>query len=195
MKKVMTLSLSLLALIALIVTPATSFAGDCSSKAKTDNVKNVSPHCSDEEANVCAAKLGLSLEECQKLCSAVEHEFVSLSIDGMTCVGCEKTITGCLEDIPGVMKVGLVSHKDGTAFVVIDSKQVKAEVLANTVSRKGYKAEVVPEVAKVKADDSKSDKDGCGTMIQKACSKICAKTCGVKTTTDTKKIKKTDGTK
>ncbi|MCD6249800.1 MAG: heavy-metal-associated domain-containing protein [candidate division Zixibacteria bacterium] len=197
MKKTMTLTLSLIALIALIIAPTTSFAGVCSGKTKTADDTKVLAHCSDEEAKACAAKLGLSLEECQNLCSTVEHEFVNLSIDGMTCVGCEKTITGCLEDIPGVMKVGLVSHKDGTAFVIIDSKQVKAEVLARAVTRKGYKAKVVPVVAKVEAGDSKpvSDKAGCGAMIQKVCSKACAKTCGVKAETETKTVKKTDGTK
>jgi len=195
MKKIMTLTLSILALIALIAAPATSFAGSGTDKVKTVDAKQASAQCSAADAEACAAKLGLTVEECQTLCAVEGHEFVSLSIEGMTCGSCEKTITGCLEDIPGVMKVGMVSHKDGTAFVIIDSKQVKAGVLAKAVTKKGYKARVTPTVAQA---DSKpvSDKAGCGTMIQKACSKTCAKTCGIKPKTDTKidKTKKTDGT-
>jgi copper chaperone CopZ len=203
-QKNIALIFSILALVALIVAPATSFAGNCSGKAKTADATEatkVAAHCSSKDAKACADKLGLSLEECKKLCAVEGHEFVSLSIEGMTCAGCENSITALLEEIPGVMKVGKVSHKEGTAFVVIDSKLTKGEVLANAVLKKGYKVEVVPAVAVMTDGDAQakmvSAKAGCGEMVKKTCSKTCAKTCASKAKTDTKtevKINKTDGT-
>ena len=188
MKKMTALTLSIFALIALIAAPTISYASDCSAKAKTAEAKQIPAHCSGEQAKACAAKLGLSVEECQKLCSADGHQFVNLSIEGMTCVSCEKTITACLEEVPGVVKVGKVSHTDGTAFAVIDSKQVKAEMLAEAVTKKGYKAEVAPDEKRSGEAEATmvSDKKGCGTMTKKACAKTCAKTCAAKAKSDAK---------
>lgn len=198
MKRLLTLTLAMLALIALVVSPATSFAGNWGTGHKTTDAKQASAHCSEKDVAACAAKLGLSPEECKKFCAVESHSFVCLSIEGMTCEACEKSITACLEEIPGVMKVGLVSHKDGTAFAVIDTKQVKEAVLAKAVTKKGYKAEVIPAVAKTDEWESKhiSIKTGCGAAAKRVCSKICAKTCGAKSKAEVKtdKADKTAGT-
>lgn len=196
MKKLMALTLSMLALIALVVAPATSFAGSCSGHAKTTDAKLGAAQCSTKDAAACAEKLGLSVEECKTLCAVEGHEFVSLSIEGMTCTGCENSITTALEAIPGVMKVGKVSHTDGSAFVIIDSKQVEAGVLAKAVTKKGYKSEVVLASAETKATNAtavSAKAAGCGTMTKKACSKTCAKTCASTAKTETK-TDKTEGT-
>lgn len=200
MKKILTLTLSLLAVVALVVAPVTSFAGACGSKAKTTSA-DAKAHCSGKDAKACAAKLGLSEEECKKLCAVEGHEMVSLSIEGMTCGSCENSITTALQEIDGVMKVGKVSHKEGSAFVVINSAEVKASELAKVVTKKGYKAEVVLAHAGDAGAQSKmvsATAAGCGTMTKKACSKSCAKTCGAKAKTDkadkTDKTDKTEGT-
>ena len=82
MKKFMALTISMLALIALVVAPATSFAGSCSghaktAEAKTADAKKAAAHCSATEAKACADKLGMSVEECQKLCAV--HDVYSIN--------------------------------------------------------------------------------------------------------------------
>ena len=192
MKRLLTLTIAMLALIALVVAPATSFAGNYGAGHKTTDAKQASAHCSEKDVAACAAKLGLSPEECKELCAVESHSFVCLSIEGMTCEACEKSITACLEEIPGVMKVGLVSHKDGTAFAVIDTKQVKEAMLAKAVTNKGYKAEVIPAVALMVPDSEikpASSAKGCGMVSKKVCSPTCAVTCGAK---GVKKTRKTE---
>ncbi len=209
MKRVLTLTFAMLALVAFVVAPATSFAGpSCGAKSKTGDTKLVSAkHCAGKDKAACAAKLGLTPEECKELCAIEGHEFVKLSIEGMTCGGCEKSITACLEEIPGVVKVGKVSHKDGTAFVVINTKLVEEAVLATVVTKKGYKAEVIPAVAITDASTSKmvssTSKAGCGMAGDHACTKSCAKACGAKgkaeaktdKADETKKTSSASGTK
>ncbi len=195
MKKIITLTLSLLAVVALVVAPATSFAGEGCGKAKAKTA-DAKAHCSGEEAKACAGKLGLSVEECKTLCAVEGHKFVSLSIEGMTCGACENSITTALQEIDGVMKVGKVSHKEGSAFAVINTADVRASELAKAVTKKGYKAEVVLASAGAESKNASATAAGCGTMTKKACSKTCAKTCGTKAKTDKKdeKTDKTEGT-
>ncbi len=62
---------------------------------------------------------------------------VELRIEGMTCGGCENTITTGLESIPGVFEV-TASHADSNAIVNFDKSKVKIEDLKNMVEEKGY---------------------------------------------------------
>jgi len=180
MKRTLTLTLALLALAALAITPAISQAGSCGEKA--NNLHQMSAtkgQCSPEHAAACAAKLGMTPEECQKLCAGGDYSHVNMSIKGMTCTGCESTISTCLQTVPGVVKVGVVSYKEGTAFLLVDSKKVTNEELVKAVSNKGYQAEVIPAVSVTPAGAQTVDaQHPCGAAAAAACAKKCAKPCG-----------------
>jgi copper chaperone CopZ len=111
------------------------------------------------QAEVKTAKCGMSAEECAKLCGMTPEEFnqlcphqencgvVKLSVEGMTCGGCEQTVSAALEKAPGVYKVVKVDYKEGLALVCVNQKESSDETLAKAVTDTGYKAEVVPAVA------------------------------------------------
>lgn len=64
---------------------------------------------------------------------------VSLSIEGMTCTGCENTICSSLEKIPGVKSV-TASHTDGNAVIEFEPGKVDTAMLKEAVNATGYKA-------------------------------------------------------
>jgi len=197
MKRAFSVTFALLAVVVLVASPRVSLAGSCGDRAaKTTGAEQISAktHCSAEGAAACAAKMGMPVEECQKLCASGEYTMVSMSIKGMTCTGCENTITTCLQELPGVVKVGKVSYQDGTAFVMIDPKKVKNEAMVTAVSNKGYKAEVIPAVSVTEAGQTQTVGDAqhpCGPAAAKACAKTCAKPCGP-AGTKTEKTEKTE---
>lgn len=64
---------------------------------------------------------------------------VSLSIEGMTCTGCENTICTSLEKIPGVKSV-TASYTDGNAVIEFEPGKVDTAMLKEAVNATGYKA-------------------------------------------------------
>ena len=195
MKRTLSLTLALIALVAFATAPAVSLAGSNCSKSDKLHQMSAKGQCTPEEAAACAAKLGISPEECQKLCASGEYSHVNMSIKGMTCTGCENTITTCLQALPGVVKVGVVSYKDGTAFVMVDPKKVKNEDMVAALSGKGYQAEIIPAVSVTPANvQITGAQHPCGAAAASACAKKCAKPCGA-ATPKTDKTDKGGGTK
>lgn len=183
MRKMCTIMVAGLALVAFVVAPTASFAGEgCNYAKKTgDKLISATGHCSKGDKAACAFKMAMSFEECQKLCASGDYTVVNMSVKGMTCGGCEGMVTASLEKIPGVIKVGAVNYKEGTAFVMIDPKKVKNETLVTAVSGQGYQVEVIPAVAWTTiAGDTKTTgaKRGCGLSGQKANSAACAARAG-----------------
>jgi copper chaperone CopZ len=182
MKRTLYLTLALVALVAFLTAPTVSQAGSCDSKSDKSHQMSAKGQCTPEHAAACAAKLGLSLEECQKLCASGEYTHVNMSIKGMTCGSCESKITTCLQALPGVVKVGVVSYKDGSAFVMIDPKKVNNEDLVKAISDNGYQAEVIPAVSVTQSNVQISGAPHpCGAAAASACAKKCAKPCGAAT--------------
>lgn len=69
---------------------------------------------------------------------------IDLSIEGMTCTGCENTICGGLEKIPGVRSV-TASFTDGMAIIEYEPGTVDTVKIKEAVDALGYKAvRVVP---------------------------------------------------
>lgn len=72
-----------------------------------------------------------------------EAEVVSataeISIEGMTCTGCENTICTSIEKIPGVKAV-TASHTDGKATVEFDAGKVDTAAIKAAIDAAGYKA-------------------------------------------------------
>ncbi|MBU0982499.1 MAG: heavy-metal-associated domain-containing protein [candidate division Zixibacteria bacterium] len=178
MKKHLAVSIFGLALMALMIAPVTSFAGPGCGAGKT-----TATACSAEDKAKCVAAKGISLEDCEKYCQTGKFSSVTMSVKGMTCAGCENGLRASLEKVPGVMKVGTVSHETETAFVFIDPKLVTNDALLKVVTDKGYKAEIAPAVVNASAT----------TVDAKAAS--CAATCGAAAAAACGKTKKADDSK
>lgn len=64
-------------------------------------------------------------------------ETLQLNIQGMTCNGCVKSVTGVLQKIPGVASVE-VSLEQNRATVTYNPAQAKPEQFKATVEDAGY---------------------------------------------------------
>ncbi len=64
---------------------------------------------------------------------------IDLSIEGMTCTGCENTICSNIEKIPGVKSV-TASHTNGNAIIEFEPGKVDTAKFRETVDGLGYKA-------------------------------------------------------
>lgn len=64
---------------------------------------------------------------------------IDLSIEGMTCTGCENTICSNIEKIPGVKSV-TASHTQGNAIIEFEPGKVDTAKFRETVDGLGYKA-------------------------------------------------------
>jgi|SRR5690606_33478133 len=85
--------------------------------------------------------------EAKKAPEAVaETATVSLSIEGMTCTGCENTICTSLEKVPGVKSV-TASHTDGKAVIEFEPGKADTAMLKEVVNGAGYKALKISAVA------------------------------------------------
>lgn len=62
---------------------------------------------------------------------------IELHIGGMTCTGCESTISSGLLSLHGVAEVS-ASHLDSNAIVLYDTNLVKIEDMKSMVEKKGY---------------------------------------------------------
>ena len=200
MKRMLSVMFGLMALAALMAAPAVSFACDGDKSAQSaqtaqttgNHMASAKGHCSAEQASACAAKMGMTVEECQKLCASGEYTMVNMSIKGMTCGGCESSVSASLAQMPGVVKVGRISYKEGTAFVMVDPKKVKSESLVKAVSDKGFQAEIIPAVSVTSVGTPQTVGDAshpCGAEAAKSCAKSCTKTSGTAQT----KTEKTGG--
>jgi copper chaperone CopZ len=62
---------------------------------------------------------------------------MDLSVEGMTCTGCENTINTGVSEIAGVLEVSS-SFKDGKTFVKYDSTQTSIDKICQVINEKGY---------------------------------------------------------
>lgn len=67
--------------------------------------------------------------------SAVKYE---ISIEGMTCTGCEETIEGGVMDIDGVKSIE-ASHTDGKALVEFYDEKTDTTAITESITKSGYK--------------------------------------------------------
>lgn len=130
----------------------------------------------------CAAAKGISVEECVAKCSEGKLTVHTVSIEGMTCGGCENSVRQALVSAPGVKSVLSVDHKSGTAKVVAATEGCCTATMTKMVADKGYKAQIIPAVAR-----TTSSTDGACSAAKNASDKAgCSATCTGE--------KKTDGT-
>lgn len=70
-----------------------------------------------------------------------EATTVQLSVQGMTCTGCEQAITSALLQLPGVTEAG-ADHQAGSAWAKVAAGGAAPATMASTVSELGYTASV-----------------------------------------------------
>ena len=147
MKKAVILGLTLFVFVAFIGAPL--------SQAQCGGSKGKLPDC----AKTCGLKTAKTTDKADKtqagMISAEEkakadaemkaagYEFANLNIKGMTCTGCEAMITKALSGQDGVVKVCAIDHKTGQATVCYDPAKVKSDGLISTITKAGYKTELV----------------------------------------------------
>lgn len=64
-------------------------------------------------------------------------EITKLAVFGMTCGGCERTVTTTVGKLAGVDKV-VASHKDSTVTITFDKTQANLEEIKAAIEDKGY---------------------------------------------------------
>jgi copper chaperone CopZ len=143
--------------------------GTSASLVSSDSKANF---CYSTAAKECAEAMGMTEEECIALCKSGKLTMVNMSIDGMTCGGCENSLTASLMKVPGVVYVHSISHKTGTASVYLDTREGKSDAVVTAVTNKGYTAEIIPAVATAETTTgtkTANSKAGCSTS-KSACS-------------------------
>jgi copper chaperone CopZ len=170
-KKTIIISFSILAFMAFVNLPAAVLAGDCTKASTTSSTS-----CKGEKK----LEAGVSKSDCPYMKSAktaaaegTEHcknagqcKLVQISVDGMTCGGCENVISTALQKVDGVIRVQKVSYEDGVAVLCYDPSKCKTDALSTAITDKGYKAEILQADATVSADDQKK---GCAMVDKSAC--------------------------
>jgi copper chaperone len=198
-RKIIIIAIATMAILALVA--AFAFAGsNCGASAKqasdskatcslskTDAKLTSAATCTAAEKEACAAKLGISAEECADLCKSGSLTMVNMSVKGMTCGGCESDVKTALQAVPGVVNVSKVCYKSGSASVYLDTRKGKSDAVVSAVTNKGYQVEIIPAVATTTTDIKEAsphtcsietcsvkDKAACGASAKKTSTTIKA---------------------
>lgn len=121
--------------------------GDKSKTAKTGSAKTCAAKAAGTSETTTAT--AVKWAECKKgeAHADCDHkgkcETISLDITGMTCGGCESSVTAGLMKQEGVFKVVSIDHKSGVAVICFDPTKTKSADLADAVTKLGYKAVIV----------------------------------------------------
>lgn len=108
----------------------------------------------------------------------------TMSVVGMTCAGCEKTISDALTEVPGVVEVVEVCHETGQAVVRVDPEKASDDLLTSAVANKGYEAKIIPAV--VKSTEPAPNGKICPLSGNPACAGSAAKAATEKNAEETK---------
>jgi len=60
-----------------------------------------------------------------------------LTVDGMSCTGCERRITSALRDVSGVTEAS-ADHSAGTVTIAVDPESGGPDVVRQTIEDLGY---------------------------------------------------------
>jgi len=82
---------------------------------------------------------GLLASGCHPAGASAQPVTTTLTVNGMHCEGCVKTITAALSKLKGVDEVN-VSLEQKQATVTYDANRVTVERLAEVIRSKGYEA-------------------------------------------------------
>jgi len=85
----------------------------------------------------CAGKSSGTDETAQTPVTAVANKTATIAIEGMTCSGCENTISEAVTKIAGITEIK-ASHLDSTAVVSFDSTQTSLAAIGEVINEAGY---------------------------------------------------------
>ena len=85
----------------------------------------------------CAGKSTGTGNTSQAATTSVANKTVTLAVEGMTCTGCENTISEAVTKVAGVSTVK-ASHLDSTAVVSFDSTQTSISAIGDAITQAGY---------------------------------------------------------
>jgi copper chaperone CopZ len=94
----------------------------------------------------CSQRSGTSVEQQSDLVDTMQFKQIVLHIQGMTCEGCENTISKTVGQLAGVKNVK-ASHMDSLATIVYDTSLSSALEISESINNLGYKVvgELLPE--------------------------------------------------
>jgi len=99
-------------------------------------------------------------------------QLVNISVDGMTCGGCESGVKSALVKVDGVNGVVNIDYKEGIAQVCTKHGIENAE-LTKAVSTTGFESKIIPAVVKTSYKDSKASKTTLTSYDKHNCSEVC----------------------
>jgi copper chaperone CopZ len=176
LRKALTFSMLVLAAVALMAMAGYA-CGEKNTKTETASSETKASLAGSKE-KPCAASARYTCDAADKTPDAAatdsQWSMRTISVKGMTCTSCEKSITAALAEVPGVVEVVKVCHKSAKAVVRVDPEKIKDAELTVAITNKGYQAEVIPAVAKttdIKSKDSicpLSGGPGCDKPANKA---------------------------
>jgi copper chaperone CopZ len=85
----------------------------------------------------CAGKTTSTENVADATATAVANKTVTVTIEGMTCTGCENTIQDAVTKIAGISTIK-ASHLDSTAVVSFDSTKTNVAAIGEAVTEAGY---------------------------------------------------------
>ena len=85
----------------------------------------------------CAGKSSSTDNAAEATTTAVANKTVTLAIEGMTCSGCENTVSEAVTKIAGVATIK-ASHLDSTAVVSFDSTLTTVSAIGAAITDAGY---------------------------------------------------------
>jgi len=154
--KKQTLTLSLLAVFAMIMISAMAFAGDgCPYSAAKEKAKTTAAVATDKDAG----------------------EKIVLNVSNMSGDACARHVTKALSEVDGVNGVS-VNIKEGKAEVMCDASKVKKETLTAAVVKAGYPAEMMTQTTDAAVKKNAKDCAKTCASVKKGCKPT---DCGMKT--------------
>lgn len=79
------------------------------------------------------------------------ERLTTISIKGMTCQSCVKSIKNSLEDVPGIASINISLTDDRGSFTYIP-KHITAEIIASYLENTGFEASVLTDVVAKESD-------------------------------------------
>ncbi len=154
MRKVLSIGMLVLAILALATAGVYACEEKSTSAKKADTdatVKQVNAEVkagSDAQYTCSAAKKSLTTAMADKATADDKWLTRTIAVKGMTCAGCENSVSAALAKAPGVVEVVKVCHKSEEAVVKVNPALSTDAELTKVITNKGYEAQIIPAVAK-----------------------------------------------
>lgn len=89
-------------------------------------------------AIACIQNTSKTSDQHSELEDTLQFKKIVLQVEGMTCEGCEMTITKTLGELAGVKNVS-ASHLDSMTTIVFDTSLANVVLISESINQLGYK--------------------------------------------------------